>query len=97
MKIESRKLRCEHGTEGPKYDPYSFTTRIVEINGVEHELHLGLRTVYYVDGSCTSEIEETAIQMWIEATGLTVDQFDKAYNRVHPYFPDPMGHPSQYI
>jgi hypothetical protein len=29
-------------------------------------------------------------------SGMTLDQFEKAYNRIHPWFNDPMGSPSMY-
>lgn len=46
-------------------------------------------------------LREKLQSTWAQAqfrrlTGITPAQFERAYERVHPWFDDPMGHPSMY-
>ena len=36
------KVRVKHGTEGPKFDPYSFTEIVIEYRGHTYLLHEGI-------------------------------------------------------
>lgn len=85
MKIEQRELDLRTGTEGPRHDPYGYEERIVHLNNSTYKLHLGL--VCYAEerigtAECAAVEGEEAIQWWCARTGLTPDQFDKAYLRL---------------
>lgn len=96
--LTQRSLDLRTGSEGPQHDPYSFTEMIMTVNGNETRLHLGLGCWLKLNGEMFVPYdEELAVKIWINITGLTPDQFTKAYWRRWPYYPDPMGHPSMYI
>ena len=57
------------GTEGPKYDPYSFTEVTVERCGHKFFSHEGLGEFYKIDG------EKTTYANWIEKSGGYPHQF----------------------
>ena len=102
MKLNTRTISKKTGTEGPKHDPYSFEEFIYECNGKVTTLHMGLG-VWMESSSgkllyARSDAQERAIIRWFEIRiGMTMERFNKAYYRVHPYFEDPMGSISDYI
>lgn len=96
--LVARTIARKDGTYGPHHDPYSFTDRIVTVERAvddgepfqQVKLHSGLGTRLYVDGREITNNETLAHWAFETLTGLTVEQFDKAYGRVHPYFDDPI-------
>lgn len=96
--ITQRRLFCQTGAEGPLHDPYHYEERTVTVNDRTYTLHTGLGTWLKVDGQKVGEDleEEWIIYRWEVLTGLTIEQFDRHYCRIHPYFEDPMGSFSQY-
>lgn len=96
--MSSLTLDLRNGTEGPKHDPYSYSEYIVEKDGVEIVLHLGLTSRLTVQGETLAEHDdELCAEEFETLTGIPMNKFERYYYRVHPYFEDPMGHPSQYI
>jgi hypothetical protein len=101
---EEMKLDVKHGQIGPKHDPYGTEERIVKKDGK--------KIVFYTDGLGTMKVTVDGKEVakghdgdgkmnvndkFKELTGLTMDTFDKAYNKIHKKdMEDPMGHPSQY-
>lgn len=97
MNVTSRSLDRRTGSEGPKYDPYGYTERVLEINGTTLTLHLGLGSWMMLDNCTIAEHDDDAvIRLWEMLTHMTLDEFDYYYWRAHPYFPDPMGNPRDY-
>ena len=94
--LVSRHVSREHGTEGPVHDPYSFETWSFEHNGREVSLRMGIGEKLYIEGEEVAFGPE-AVKQFEELVGMSVQKFEKLYWRLHPYYPDPMGHPSQYI
>lgn len=96
-------VNMRHGSEGPRYDPYAFTEITVTRNGISYTLHEGLGVWLKVDGqifevsACGMEHEDAVAGKFTEMTGMTPIQWEKAYNRVHPYVEDPMGSLSDYV
>lgn len=100
--IASRKLYRRTGTEGPAHDPYSFTEmtvkeRFVDGSKLDVTLHLGLALWVSINGRKTASYDHNAVAKFYDLTGLGIDEFERAYDRVHPYFDDPMGSPGDYI
>lgn len=81
MKIEQRELSLRTGTEGPRHDPYGYEERIVTVNNCTYKLHLGLACYGKEEDETMVEGEE-AVAWWMARTGLSPDQFDKAYLRL---------------
>jgi len=85
--MQITKLEQKTGTEGPRYDPWSYTESIVHLaSGDVATLHVGLavwfkfndvRSVCYTEQDCDALFEQ--------ATGLTGIQFEEAYQRVTYY------------
>lgn len=104
--ITERELDMRRGTEGPKHDPYAFSEYIVKQNGIRYVAHLGLaewmKVVYPRDdehprGHEVKVAEFEHVERAFEyLTGIALRRFEEYYERVHPYFEDPMGHPSMY-
>lgn len=101
MIIQTRKLRRRDGTYGPAHDPYSFTERTVDVHTPHsHDvitLHCGLGVWLIWNGVRITDDEDMAVALFEFRTGMTVAQFDRAYDRVHPYVDDPMGPLSRYV
>lgn len=102
----TRRLDHEHGTEGPREDPYSWDAYVVELNGVAHVLRFGALgyTRYMVDDETISvgyddehKSERHPVALWEQATGIRCKDFERFYERAHPHFDDPMGSISDYI
>lgn len=99
MQIAERKLGRRTGSEGPRHDPYAFEKRTMTVNGEDCTLHCGLDCYISVDGErvlgygdvCGDHVEDLIVGTWCAMVGMDPDQFDRAYERVHPYFDDPMG------
>ena len=88
MLLTERRLRTKHGTEGPAYDPYAKDEYIVTINGVIHNLIMGLGIRYLVDGVEAARDyipydEEYVVSSWESAVGMTLETFDKAEHRIN--------------
>ncbi len=81
MKITQRQLTLKTGTEGPRHDPYGYEERIVELNEHTYKLHLGL-ACYAKEADETMVEGEEAVAWWVARTGLSPDEFDKAYLRL---------------
>ncbi len=111
-RIVQRALSMRSGSEGPRHDPYSWSTLTVTLNGVDHTLRLSaLGGISYrreardgTPGAVTmTDYPERgdvslAQQAWERAVGMTVSEFGRAYDRIHrDDIEDPMGDPSHYI
>jgi hypothetical protein len=99
MTITQRKLAMRTGWEGPSHDPYSWLECTLTLNGVAITLHMGLATWIKIDGKRIDDHtpdSSLAPLLFERHTGLTVYTFNEAYNRIHPYFDDPMGKLSDY-
>ena len=85
--ITTRTLSKRSGTEGPHHDPYGYEELIVKCNGFTYKLHLGLRVYFEMttpQGAKFAEEDEAVATEWFKwYTGLTPDQFGKAYQRLH--------------
>lgn len=99
-----RTLTVKTGTYGCRHDPYSFTERTVTLDdGTTVTLHDGIATDLRINGERTAMDTATkgdqphCAKFFHRLTGITVAQFDKHHARLHPYYDDPMGHPSQFI
>jgi len=66
------------------------------IDGMRITLHLGLGTWLKVDGEFVSK-SEWSINHFEMMTGLTPAMFEKYYDRLNPYYEDPMGSIGNYI
>jgi len=79
MVIE-RRLEMKTGQEGPYWDPYSWKERTVIVDGTKTILHTGL-VVFCRRGYKTVWDKQSykAFGVW---TGLDIDQFDKALDRI---------------
>jgi hypothetical protein len=86
-----------HGSEGSSHDPYSFTEYLFIENDMTVKLHAGLCVWITVNGVSLGVPEEKVGSAFLSYTGLSPDQFVKIHDKLHPWFDDPMGHPSQYI
>ncbi len=85
-----RSINRKSGVEGPEHDPYGYTERTMYVEAKKITLHEGLST--WVEATeygsplfnTTREITfSDSIYVFEHITGLTVKQFDKAYERVH--------------
>lgn len=93
------------GEEGSRHDPYSYTSRIFERNGKVIVLHTGIGvsltefngTRKAAQGENIEAEEQTLIKEFEHTIGMSVKLFDKIYDRLHPYFEDPMGGPGMYV
>lgn len=91
-KITRQKLSIVNGTEGPSHDPYSYDILTFENNLKKVELKLGLIDWIKFNGQQIkvtredifndNEIYQKLHELFLQHTGLTVDQFMKAYNRI---------------
>lgn len=97
--VTERKLHRRSGSEGPAHDPYGFVEYSVTTNGRTVKLHCGLGTFLTVNGRrvVDSHSDAELASIFEEMTGISPKQFEKYYDRVHPWFDDPMGNPSDYI
>ncbi len=95
-----RHMSQEHGTEGPDYDPYSYTQYKMYVDDKVFTLHIGLDVwaaaqesglLMYkmsflnhpMDPRGPRNTETDIIAQWEKDVGLTIEQFSKAYERVH--------------
>jgi hypothetical protein len=104
--ITSRSIGINHRTEGPRHDPYGFNEYMYEVNGKVFILHAGLAVWLRVGGKNGRDIRApkrtTNRDKWLMAkfediTGLSLEQFEKANDRINPYFDDPFGSPRMYM
>lgn len=77
------RLIMKNGREGPRFDPYSYTERIVKNGRNTVILHDGLGIWISVNGKRLRVSEERAEELFFKLTKLTSRQFDRAYNKVH--------------
>ena len=101
-KVRNRSIDCRTGNEGPTHDPYGYTEFIVYCNNEVVKLHMGLVVWLEIKDAFRSVArvhdEAPALEALFEkATGISPRNFLRYYERVHPYFDDPMGNPSDYI
>lgn len=99
------RIDIEHRTTGPREDPYSEVTYVVERNGHTYKLRvcsLSETHRYTVDGQeeclCTIPVRGRSMAevKFLGATGFrSVHALERAHARA--YVPDPMGDPSQYL
>jgi len=94
--ITERRLKRKMGVEGPSHDPYSFVECTVVQNGVKITAHMGLIAWLSVAGDKVVCGEEDVVKCFELITGISLEVFDRYYERVHPYVPDPMGEPWMY-
>jgi hypothetical protein len=100
--LTKRKMSHRSGSEGPRHDPYHYDEfTLVEVNdGVTRTVTLraGLGIRIEVNGKVMIEgyDSEDVVGIFEELTGLSMDKFRRSYNRVHPYFEDPMGSLAMY-
>lgn len=100
-----RKLVLRSGSEGDKHDPYSWVERAVLYNGSRFVLRQGALgySRFYInerkvaEGDATPDCCNYAVGEWEARVGMTIAQFDAAYDRLHRNEPeDPMGSASRY-
>lgn len=99
-RITQRQLFRWTGTVGPSHDPtHQETFKVCETrNRRKREVKLvqDYELSVYLNGRRVAYGAIEAHDTFKKLTGLTVRQVERAYWRVHPYFNDPMGHPSMY-
>lgn len=77
------KIQIRTGSEGPSWDPYSFTQiTFTCTDGLEVVHHSGLGEWCMVDGMTVGRGEEAA-PAFLSYAGLTPYQAQKAYHRIH--------------
>lgn len=99
-RVTSRKLTSRTYTVGPKHDPYAVETHTVRVAySTGRTLTLSLiidslaETEYVeVDGVKAPVQGKTARHMWEYLTGLTLNQYVKAYERRFNRAPYDLGH-----
>lgn len=81
------KLRMAHANEGPAHDLYSVIEREVTRNGRTVMLHEGLVDFIRVNEDARMYEQDTlngnVREAFFNLTGLTVERFDRAYDRIH--------------
>lgn len=101
-----RMLVVREGVEGCAHDPYQWTERAVLYNGSRFVLRQGALgySRFYInerkvaEGDATPDCCNYAVGEWERRIGMTIDQFDAAYDRLHRCdIEDPMGPASRYI
>lgn len=93
--INERKLEAKRGWHGPDHDPWMYDESIVHQNGDTIILHAGMAYYVSVNGKKVAEApnpwnwDELAEvnEKFKELTGMTVFQFQEAYERLHPHHP----------
>ena len=101
-RIKNRTLDRRTGREGPAHDPYSFTEYSLTVNGRTYTAHMGLACWLRVAEGRRSKTlvqhdSEKVEKTFERFAGFRLRDFDRYYDRIHPYFDDPMGNPSDYI
>lgn len=90
--MAKRHMAQVHGSEGPKHDPYSYTESTMYVDDKVFTLHYGLDVwasaeecglLIYRMGYKDTPHDENIVGRWEQDVGLTVHQFDKAYDRIH--------------
>ncbi len=106
LPVFHRTLVLREGSEGCSHDPYSWQERAVVYNGSRFVLRqgaLGYSRFYINDRKVAESGAEPdccnyAVLEWQERIGMTIEQFDAAYGRLHRFdVEDPMGPLSRYI
>ena len=94
-------ISIENSTSGGS-DPWSITTIcFIKTDGTDIKVILHCGSVLYVDG-VNQEIygmdqDEQVANAFKELAGITLQQAEHINEKLHPYFEDPMGSPSDYI
>lgn len=91
-----RTLHLRTGSEGPRHDPYHFDEYTVSTPEFTVTAHMGLGSSLSIDGEEVTRDEADVVEHFERLTGIPLRKFAKYYERVHPYFEDPMGSPSMY-
>ncbi len=81
------KMQRNTGSEGPTHDLYAWQEFRLETEGMILTLHVGLVTWFKaVDKDDGTELlcrGDRAAEEWTTATGITPEQFERAYAQVH--------------
>jgi len=92
------------GSEGPKYDPYSFTEYTVERRNNKVTLHLGLAVWFRDQFKTLSDqiTEQEAVERFERFAGISLKTFEHAMHRVIPCCDNPdirwwAGYPGEEI
>ena len=100
------RLKVREFSIGPAHDPYGASEYTLEHgedtttyyrDGLysQRVTHNG-KVVFQSYGD--EEVQErTALRIFELMAGISYNQFNRAYERLNPYFEDPMGNPSDYI
>lgn len=78
--IKRRMLEVRYGSEGPKYDPYSFKEYTMVVNDKKFTLHQGL--ISWANTNNGERISDMPEKVWSGWAGLTPEQFEKSFQRI---------------
>jgi hypothetical protein len=113
--VQSRSLRIRQFSIGPAHDPYGAIEFCYTCNGITTTLYrdglLNIKVTHddrkvfigvhgYFKDLFIGDAEEEAERVFAELTGLTYNQFNRAYEKLNPpglEFEDPMGSLASYM
>lgn len=84
--VYKRTLEVIEGTEGKPHDPYGYTEFIYKVNEIVITLKLGIsERLEFQDGKAKAIYikGDAAIKSFTDITGLTPQQFERSYNKIH--------------
>jgi len=103
--VWKRKISIKEGGEGPRHDPYHYTIYRLRLNDGIWELRVGslgyarfsINGTKIVEGHEGSAAHDRAIKLFEMACGFSLKKFQQYDEKLHPWYNDPMGHPSLYV